>query len=153
MIRPARPSDADAWLGLRAELWPEESPEDAREEIARYFVGTNETLAAVFLATDEDDVPCGFAEFSIRPYVPGAEDTSAPFLEGWFVSEAERGKGIGRALIAAGERWAVRSGHRQLGSDVLIGNVEGDRAHEGVGFRPVEQVTFYIKDLGAEARG
>jgi len=36
-VRPAKPSDAAAWLRLRHALWPEGSEAEHREEIDRFF--------------------------------------------------------------------------------------------------------------------
>lgn len=144
------PADADAWLALRAALWPDEARDAGRAEIDAFFAGANPALVQVFLATAEDGAVVGFAEFSVRAYVPGAP-ASAPFLEGWFVLPQARGRGIGRALVAAGERWAAAQGYTALGSDVLAGNDDGAAAHRALGFRAVEQVTFFIKDVTAGA--
>lgn len=88
-------------------------------------------------------------ELSVRAYVPGAVKLPAPFVEGWFVTGEARRKGVGRQLIAAAERWARHHGHSQLGSDTELENELGAAAHLATGFREVEHVRFFIKNVGS----
>jgi aminoglycoside 6'-N-acetyltransferase I len=69
------------------------------------------------------------------------------FLEGWYVDEDVRRRGIGTALVRAGEEWARRHGYRELASDALLDNTTSHRAHEALGFVEVERVIQYRKDL------
>ena len=46
-VRPAAPADADAWLRMRLDLWPEGSEAEHREEIGRFLAGTSPEPAAV----------------------------------------------------------------------------------------------------------
>jgi aminoglycoside 6'-N-acetyltransferase I len=69
------------------------------------------------------------------------------FLEGWYVDEDMRGKGIGTALVRAGEAWARRRGYRELASDALLDNETAHRAHEALGFAEIERVVRYRKEL------
>ena len=138
--------DAAAWVGMRHRLWPDASVEDLASTVAAYFSGGTPFLAVAFVAARETDA-VGFIEISIRAYVPGAAVNPAPHVEGWYVEPAFQGRGIGRLLMKGAESWAVAHGHAQLGSDVLIENTGSADAHKRLGFREIERVCFFVKDL------
>jgi GNAT superfamily N-acetyltransferase len=58
------------------------------------------------------------------------------FLAEIFVMPDARGKGLGRALIAACEDWARGRGHQLLTIGVLANNARAIRAYEGAGYAP-----------------
>ena len=132
---------------MRHRLWPDATIEDLEHTVAAYFRGGTPFLSAAFVAVHET-AAVGFIELSIRSYVPGALSNPAPHVEGWYVEPEFRGRGVGRQLMRAAEQWAVANGHPQLGSDVLLGNTASADAHKRLGFREVERVTFFVKDLG-----
>lgn len=145
--RRATRDDTQALLRLRALLWPEEDADEERAYVESFFAGTCTTTEVVILAEDDDGDVVGFAELSIRSYVPGASSFPAPFLEGWFVVEHARGRGVGRALVEAGERWARERGFTELGSDTLLDNTAGQAAHAALGFDEVERLVTFVKRL------
>ena len=145
-VREATPEDAEKWAGFRLALWPDEPLAELAADVRHFFDKGTPLIAAGFLAWEGDE-PVGFLELSVRPYVPGADHVSAPFIEGWFVDPGWRGKGVGRALVEAAEGWARSRGFTQLGSDALMENVASAEAHEALGFRTVEMLRSFIKDL------
>lgn len=58
------------------------------------------------------------------------------YLAEIFLMPQARGKGLGRALIAACEDWARGRGHKLLTIGVLARNPGAIRAYEGVGYEP-----------------
>lgn len=146
-IREVTPDDAAVWAQFRLSLWPDATIEDLSGDVARFFAGGSPLIAAALLAW-AGSRPVGFVELSVRAYVPGADSLPAPFLEGWFVDPEWRRQGIGRRLVGAAEEWAKSRGYAQLGSDALMSDLEAAEAHEAVGFRPVEEIRSFIKDLG-----
>ena len=107
-VRPAKQSDAAAWLQLRHALWPEGSEAEHRERIEQFFAGDAGEPLAVLLAEQGAGCAVGFAELSIRAYAEGCSSDRVAYLEGWFVAPTARGRGVGRALIAAAEEWGGR---------------------------------------------
>jgi aminoglycoside 6'-N-acetyltransferase I len=66
-----------------------------------------------------------------------------------------RGRGAGRALVAAVEAWAVQLGLLELASDTLLANTSAQAAHTQLGFVEVERAVRYRKVLplaGSAAR-
>ena len=146
-VRPAKQSDAAAWLLLRHALWPEDSEADHREAIDRFFGGDAREPLAVFLAEDGARCPIGLAELSIRAYAEGCHSDRVAYLEGWFVAPKARGHGVGRALIAAVEGWAHDRGFHELGSDALLDNLVSHQAHRALGFEERERTIAFRKRL------
>ena len=70
-----------------------------------------------------------------------------PYLEGWFVDEPYRGRGVGRALLNAVEQWAVSEGYTQLASDAEIENASSIRLHQLAGFSEVGRTVHFLKPL------
>jgi aminoglycoside 6'-N-acetyltransferase I len=58
-----------------------------------------------------------------------------------------RGRGVGRALMAAVERWGRAQGCHELGSDAQADNDVGAAAHRALGFEDVGLVRCFRKDL------
>jgi aminoglycoside 6'-N-acetyltransferase I len=145
-IRAATADDADAWLALRARLWPLTPEREHRHEIAQQLAEPARFVA--LLAFDECGRAVGFAEAALRTdHVNGCETSPVAFLEGIYVPAAARRRGIARALADAVGRWAVSRGCRELASDALLDNDASHRFHRAIGFTPTERVVFYRKDL------
>ncbi len=68
-------------------------------------------------------------------------------MEGWFVEEAWRGKGLGRALMAAAEDWSRAHDYPEMGSDALAENRDSREAHAAMGFKEVETFVVFRKQL------
>ena len=146
-VRLAQPTEAAAWLRLRHALWPEGSEAEHREEIERFFTGDAREPLAVLLAGDGAGCPVGLAELSIRTYAEGCLSDRIAYLEGWFVVPESRGRGIGRALIAAAEEWGRSQGCCEFASDAQPDNELSAAAHRALGFTEVGLVRCFRKDL------
>jgi aminoglycoside 6'-N-acetyltransferase I len=131
---------------MRQSLWPSTPGEHARE-IAAFFGGDRHDPAEAFLAFDDQRRAIGFAEASIRSHAESCISDRVAYLEGWFVEEADRGHGIGAALIAAVEEWSRAQGCTELGSDAEIDNLASAAAHRSLGFIEVGRIVCFRKDL------
>ena len=147
-VRPATKADAEAWLAMRAALWPDASEEELRLEVGRYFLAHGEPLLphCVFVAEDHGRI-VGMLELSLRPYADGCNSSPVPFIEAWFVAPDVRRAGIGRALVKAAEQWAVENGYAEMASDALLENMDSERAHKALGFEEVERAIRFRKVL------
>jgi aminoglycoside 6'-N-acetyltransferase I len=143
-IRVMEARDRLAWAEMRAALWPEESAQE-------HTHGTDDVLrsdrAWGFMA-EVDGAPAGFAELAIRDYANGCASRPVPFLEGIFVREAFRRRGIGARLVAHVEQFAVARGFAEIGSDAEIANLASHAAHRSWGFAETERVVYFRKVLG-----
>jgi aminoglycoside 6'-N-acetyltransferase I len=144
-IEQARPGDSSLaeYRRLRIQLWPACEPDCATE--------IEKTLAdsrwAVFLARDGNGGVVGFLETNLREYADGAETSPVGYLEGLYVEPAHRQRGIARALIETGERWARARGCTEIASDCLIDNEISFEVHKRMGYQEVERQICFLKRL------
>jgi len=143
-IRRIVESDRSDWVRLRDALWPG-SLWDHDVETRRYFESGLD-LPVVFVA-DVDGRLVGFLELDVRKYAPGCASSPVPFIEGWYVEPAMRGRNIGRALVEAADAHARAAGHVEIASDAELDNADGISAHLAVGYEEVERVVCFRRSL------
>jgi aminoglycoside 6'-N-acetyltransferase I len=131
-IREATPLDAAALAAMFAALWPRH-PAAELEELARARTSTA-AAAPVFVAQDNDLRLVAFVYLDLRTYAEGCETSPVPFVEGWWVAPAWRGRGVGGSLIARAEEWSRERGYHEIASDTELSNVTGQAAHRALGF-------------------
>jgi len=146
-IRHVNKKDAACWLSLRHALWPDASESEHRSDIERFLAGVAREPQAVLVAEDEAGQLIGFAELSIRSYAEGCDSDQVAFLEGWYVGSQYRGRGVGKALIAAAERWGMDKGCTEFASDTDAGNELSAAAHRECGFTEVAVIRCFRKEL------
>jgi aminoglycoside 6'-N-acetyltransferase I len=146
-IRALEPSDRDAWVAMRAALWPEADAAALAAEADAFFahVSQNHQISAVFGA-ELDQQLVGMLELSVRDYAEGC-DGPTPYVEGWYVIPDARGQGVGAALMEAAATWSRTRRYRALASDTLLDNADGQAAHVAVGFEEVERIVLYRRPL------
>jgi aminoglycoside 6'-N-acetyltransferase I len=146
-IRPYQSKDSREWLRMRRALWPDVGL-DEEKEAADWLAQSD---SATFVAVRPEGGLAGFAEFGTRARADGCEHAPVAYLEGWYVDPDVRQRGIGEALLRAGEAWAVGKGIHELASDARIENTVSHCAHMAVGFEEVERVILYRKVLRGRA--
>ena len=134
---------------MRSTLWPDESDLELAHQVDAFLRGADPQssfLSAVFLSESASGELTGFIELFIRNYAEGCIGIT-PYVEGWYVERETRGRGVGRALMAAAEAWAKSSGFADLASDTPLENEASQRAHQALGFHEVERIVHYRKSL------
>jgi aminoglycoside 6'-N-acetyltransferase I len=143
-VRRAQAADRPEHARMRAALWPDEDPAELASELETLLADSTQ---AAFVAERDDGRLCGFAEASVRAYANSNDEAPCAFLEGLWVDEDVRRRGVGRALVAAVEDWARANGFTELGSDALVDNSVSHAAHHALGFEERERVVYFRKWL------
>ena len=144
MIRKATQTDALTAAKLAVRMWDSHTAEDLAEEFCSLLTDKN---AAVFLYYD-NDTAAGFAQCQLRhDYVEGTETSPVGYLEGIYVAESHRGRGIARRLLNACESWAKERGCREFASDCELYNAESLAFHLHCGFAEANRIICFTKKL------
>lgn len=125
-------------LGIK--LWPDNSHNDLYDE----FKNSNH----IFFGATFNNYLIGFIQISIRTdYVNGSTTSPVGFIEGIFVDENYRKKGIARKLVDRAVSYFKNEGIKEIASDVLIDNIDSQNFHKSIGFEEIERVVCYIKRI------
>jgi aminoglycoside 6'-N-acetyltransferase I len=144
-VAPAVDADLSDWLALRDRLWEGDPPEAHLEEI-RASRATGRFGA--WLARDGDGRALGFAEATLRDFADGVPvGRPIAYLEGIFVVEPARRRGIARALLAAVTAWARAADAEHMASDAVLDNADSHAWHAAMGFAEVDRVVTYARAL------
>ena len=101
----------------------------------------------VFLAR-EDGADVGFAQCGLRrDYVEGTHTSPVGYLEGVFVQEEYRGRGVATALLRACEAWAGEKGCAEFASDCGLDNAASAVFHLRAGFAEAGRIICFTKRL------
>ena len=143
-IREATPDDLPAIGRMIRELAEfEREPEavQATQEQLHDALFGPDAVASALLALDDGGEPAGFAlwyrSFSTWEGVPGI------YLEDLYVSESQRGSGLGRTLLSSLARIVVHRGWSRLEWAVLRWNSEAIAFYDSLGGRPLDDWLTY----------
>ena len=136
-IRLAQISDRDQLLRMRAALWPKTPAEEHARELADIFEGKPvTTLPLIILVAETSDRGlAGFLEVDLRSHADGCSPSRpVGYVEGWYVEENHRHRGIGGRLL-------------KIASDTWVDNEVSQRVHEALGYEVVDRCVHYRKVL------
>ena len=150
-IRPAHLSDLEQLAPLFEALWPKSPIEEHAQELRLLLGGKAAsvlTTPIVVLVAEAKGRLIGFVEVDLRSHADGCNPSHpVGYIEGWYVGEDHRERGVGKALIARAEEWARTHGCVEMGSDALIDNELSQRAHDALGYEVVDRCVHYRKRL------
>jgi len=131
-------------------LWPKVPAEEHARELTEILEGKPvTTLPLIILVAEASDRGlAGFLEVDLRSHADGC-NPSRPvgYVEGWYVNENYRHRGIGRKLLAAAEDWARSQDCIEMASDTWVDNDVSQHVHEALGYEVVDRCVHYRKTL------
>ena len=102
----------------------------------------------IFVAEAPDGRVVGFLEVDLRSHADGCNPSQpVGYIEGWYVAEDYRERGIGKKLVAEAEEWARTHECVEMASDALIDNELSQCAHAALGYEVVDRCVHYRKRL------
>jgi aminoglycoside 6'-N-acetyltransferase I len=144
IICRAQAADKPEWLRMRLLLWTLGAPESFSADIDEFLPDQTQ---ACFVAVRADGRAGGFVETGTRKYADGCETSPVGYIEGWYVDEDLRGRGVGGLLIRAAEDWARAQGCREMASDTWLENETSIQAHLALGYEEEERLVHFRKTL------
>ena len=139
-----RASDVDGLVDLALALWLGHS----RVELATEFAALLDAGDAAVFGWQEEGRWEAFAQCQLRrDYVEGCETSPVGYLEGIFVREPFRGRGVARALLTECQAWAKEQGCREFASDCELSNEDSLRFHLATGFEEAGRIICFTKRL------
>ena len=149
-VRLVQLSDRDPLVRMHEALWPKTPAEEHARELTEILEGKPVvTMPLIILVAEASDgVLAGFLEVDLRSHADGCNPLRpVGYIEGWYVAENHRHKGIGRKLLAAAEDWARSQGCVEVASDTWVDNELSQRVHEALGYEVVDRCVHYRKTL------
>ena len=144
-ILPVTPENIQPLVELSLELWPDA---EAAEERNFWIKTLASGSGAAFLCETAPGQYAGFATVSLRTDpVEGIATQPAGYLEGIYVVETRRRRGIGKMLLTAVEDWCRQKGCREMGSDTELQNRDSQFFHECSGFEEANRIVCFRKTL------
>ncbi len=143
-IRNFKSQDRAEWLRMRQTLW-EDCPDDEQVREMEEILGSD--TEEVFVAERTEGGLCGFLESALRSRADGCDSTPVGYIEGWYVDEDVRRRGVGGALVEAAEAWAREKGCRQMASDAELWNEVSHQAHGALGYQETARLVLFRKHL------
>ncbi|WP_235296540.1 aminoglycoside 6'-N-acetyltransferase [Portibacter marinus] len=138
-------SNYEALARLFVEFWPEETDFETEVEAVKSLI-KDERQYALLVKKEEEFV--GFLHVALRhEYVEGKVTPFVGYIEGIYLRNSSRGRGIGRSLIRKGEEWALANGCTQMGSDTEIENEDSIAFHKHLGYQEKGRFVAFMKDL------
>jgi aminoglycoside 6'-N-acetyltransferase I len=145
VIHRIRPEDKPEWLRMRHLLWSGHVDAEMLAEMDEIFSNAEEQ--PVFVAKRSDGELGGFLEGGTRKYADGCDTSPVGYIEGWYVDEDLRQKGVGGQLVQAMESWARTRGLVEMGSDTWLENETSIIAHGRLGYAEMERLVHFAKKL------
>lgn len=143
-ILEATEKDSQILAEMATKIWDNENVDELEREFAEIYHSTKDNC---FIAFD-GKTPVGFVNVSLRfDYVEGTESSPVGYLEGMFVKENYRNRGIARSLVKSCEDWAEGKGAKEFASDCLLDNTQSLKFHLAVGFEEANRIICFKKDL------
>lgn len=136
--------DVNKIVELLLKLWPSLTLEEADEEIKDSILSENKAAFTHIYKGQH----VAIALCSLRyDYVEGCETSPVGYLEGIYVDEKHRNKGIAKSLCIECEEWAKEQGASEFASDCELTNTDSLNFHLNIGFSEENRIICFKKNI------
>ena len=143
-VREAAMEEAHLVASLAVQMWKANTVEELTVEFREYM---RKESSIIFLAMS-DEGAVGFAQCGLRcDYVEGTAGSPVGYLEGIFIVEEYRKRGLAREMLENCQRWARQKGCIEFASDCELDNDDSRRFHLRMGFEEVNRIICFTKKL------
>ncbi|MCD5416625.1 GNAT family N-acetyltransferase [Candidatus Bipolaricaulota bacterium] len=141
----ATKADFKQWLEMALQLWPSSTDVDLLSLFKSISKSKNQDI---YVCKNEGSILVGFILVSVRSdYVEGLTSKPVGYIEGIYVREQYRNRGIANCLVTLGEQWAFDRGCVEMGSDAELDNLDSATFHRKMGFREANKIVCFIKSI------
>lgn len=146
-ISEAQQTDLSAVVQMAGTLYREKDTEMLEQEFQDILSSERDQT---FVAKEKKQC-IGFIHMALRfEYVEGAENSPVAYMEGIYVLLEFRLQHAAHQLVEAGKLWALEKGCTQIASDAELDNTVSHRFHQNTGFKEVNRLVCYIKNIDDE---
>ncbi|NLK04448.1 MAG: GNAT family N-acetyltransferase [Clostridiales bacterium] len=132
---------------LAYELWPETEYEELFDDFTD-IISSDKAECFLYYEDEASKEYIGFAQASIRfDYVEGSDSSPVVYLEGIYVDENYRRRGVAQVLVKCVEDWGKDMGCSEIASDCVLDNYLSVDFHKGIGFKEANRLVCFIKSI------
>lgn len=160
MIKKASQSDYEIVAVIANKLWSSHNLDELKNEFKEILKDKNSCVFLYYIRdyigdyisdykyNTDRNTPIGFCQLSLRyDYVEGTTFSPVAYLEGIYVEKEYRKLGVAKELIQVSENWAREKGVKEFASDCELNNIISENVHKKLGFREVNRIICFKKDL------
>ena len=128
-------------------LWPDTEYEELLDDFED-IINLDKADCFLYYENEASKEYLGFAQASIRfDYVEGSNSSPVVYIEGIYVDNNHRRRGIAQELIKCVEAWGKNMGCSEIASDCELDNNLSIDFHKGIGFEEVNRLVCFIKKI------
>jgi aminoglycoside 6'-N-acetyltransferase I len=139
-LRSVNRNEFSLWSKYRKSLYSELDDDYDQEEMKNIF--DSDSWLCQFVE-DNDGKLIGLVELSFRNIADGCLSTPVPYLEGFYLVENKRNKGLGKKIIQLLVDWCKEHGYTELATDTELKNERAQRFYEKLGFKEIDRIVEY----------
>ena len=147
MIERLNNHNVEECARLAYSLWPDSEYKELLDEF-KSMINSDKEECSLYYENESSKEYVGFAQASLRfDYVEGANSTPVAYLEGIYVDDNYRRKGIAKVLVECVEDWGKEKGCSEMASDCELDNYLSVDFHKALGFKEANRLVCFIKGI------
>ncbi len=137
--------DKPIWKKYRETLY--HGVEDSFHESEMDSILNSKIQFTYLVFEDTKDFPVGMLELSLRNLVDGCLSSPVAYIEGIYLDESCRGKGLGKEMIEFSKDWGKENGCSELACDAEFEDLSAQNFHQKMGFQETYRIVQFKMDI------